>query len=187
MYYRKNRAAKEKITFDPDSIPKTEIKIPKFKYKVAVDDVSMQTAFTGNVIGLPTVLIFYLHANELKVVCVILQEIMERGACILTYQQFSIRLCISLPTLYQTMRKLRTMNVIEELRKGWKVRRWLNFEAIQHLNDLVDTEDRGIYPRLRRKCKSKSIKKINEEDIKAVYDQYVLPPDHDIEEEEEYD
>lgn len=187
MHHRKSESSEESITFNANKIPKTDIKIPKLNYKVVVDDVSMQTAFTGNVIGLPTVLVFYLHASELKVVCVILQEIMERGACILTYQQLSKRLCISLPTLYQTMKNLKRMHIIDELRKGWKIRRWLDFQAIQHLNDLVDIEDRGIYPRLRRKCRNRNIGKITEDDVRSAYDQYVLPPDHDIEEEEEYD
>ena len=85
------------------------------------------------------------------------------------------------------MKALRRLHVIIEKRHGWKVDRSINYDAIQHLNDLVSIEDRGIYTRLRSKCKYRNIENITEKDLDESYDKYVLPVDHDPEEEEEYD
>lgn len=181
-----NPPKKKVIRFNPNRIQKTDIKIPNFNYEV-IATAEEKTTFTGHVTIIPTVLIFYLHAHELKVAATIMQEIMENGQCLLTTKQFCVRLKISIPTLYATMKHLRRLHVITEQRNGWKIQRGIDFKAVQHLNDIVSIEDRGIYTRLRAKCKDKNIEHITKDDIKAVYDQYVLPPDHDIEEEEEYD
>lgn len=172
--------------FYPNRIQKTDIKIPNFNYKV-VAEVEEQTAFSGNVIVLPTVLLLYLRPNELRVAATILQEIMENGECLLTAQQFCIRLQLSLPTIHSTFTNLRKLHVMKETRKGWKIKRKIDFEAVQHFNDLVAGEDRGIFPRLRNRCRLKNIAHITRKDVEMAYDKYVLPPDHDIEEEEEYD
>lgn len=174
------------IKFNPNRVQTTDIKIPNFNYKV-VAETEEKTAFTGHVTLIPTVLIFYLHANELKVAATIMQEIMENGRCLLATKQFCVRLQLSKPTLYSSMKALRRLHVIIEKRHGWKVDRSINYEAIQHLNDLVSIEDRGIYTRLRSKCKYRNIENITEKDLDGSYDKYVLPVDHDPEEEEEYD
>ena len=65
--------------------------------------------------------------------------------------------------------------------------RKLNYTAIQHLNDLVEGEDSGIYTRIRTATRKTSIMSLTKDDIKNAYDNHVLEPGHDLAEEEEYD
>lgn len=82
---------------------------------------------------------------------------------------------------------LRRMKIMYEARYGWHVQRAIDYDTVQHLNDLLENEDRGIYKRLRAKCRLKNVKHLSKTDLEKAYDKYVLPVDHDIEEEEEYD
>lgn len=170
----------------PQRVQTTNLDIPHLEYKVVAQPV-LKTTFTGHVTVVPTVLIFYLHSQEFKIVAAIIQETMETGTCILTAKQFSIRLEMSMPTIYNALFNLRKMHILFEKREGIFTHRAINFEAVQYLNDITSMEDRGIYTRLRAKCKLKNITKISQKDFDGCYDQYVLPVDHDIEEEEEYD
>lgn len=176
----------EVIQIVPQRIQNMDIAIPKLEYKVIAQPV-LKTQFTGHVTVIPTVLIFYLTSQEFKVVATIIQETMENGACTLTVKQIGIRHSIGTNTLYNTIYHLRKMGIVYEKREGRAVTRAIDFNAVQHLNDLVSVEDRGIYKRLRRKVKNKNINNLTKQDIEKSYDKYVLPVDHDIEEEEEYD
>lgn len=170
----------------PGKIQKTGLQVPQLTYKVVAQPI-LKTEFTGNVAPIPTVLIFYLSANELMVVATIIQETMENAICLLTKKQFCIRLKMKMRNLSDTLYHLRKMHILYERRNGWKVQRMIDYKSVQHLNDLLENEDRGIYKRLRRKCRTKNINHITTNDLQKAYDKYVLPADHDIEEEEEYD
>lgn len=170
----------------PQRFQNISLEIPQIEYKVVAQPI-LKTAFTGHVTAIPTVLIFYLNSLEFKVVATIIQETMENGVCILTLKQIASRLKTALPTLYDTVYHLRKMGVIYEDRQSYKIARAIDFNAVQKLNDLLLYEDRGMYRRLRTKMRFKNINNINENDLKKAYDLHVLPIDHDIEEEEEYD
>ena len=90
-------------------------------------------------------------------------------------------------TVYTVLNNLKKMGIVYEDRKGWDVLRAIDFEAVQHLNDLVAVEDRGVYIKLRKHVKYRNISKLTKKDIEKCYDLRILPPDHDSEEEEEYD
>lgn len=167
-------------------IQKQAIEAPTYKYEVVAQPI-LKTVFTGHVMAVPTVLMFFLRPSELKIAAIIIQENMESGDCVLTSKQFAIRLCTTCKNVYATMYTLRKLGVIYEKRFCNVVHRAVDFSAVQHLNDLIEIEDRGIYTRLRHKTKLKNIKNITREDVQKCYDQYVLAVDHDIEEEEEYD
>ena len=183
---RRNEKPPKSLKVEPQRIQNMDIAIPQLEYKVVAQPV-LKTKFTGHVTVIPTVLIFYLNNQEFKVVATIIQETMERGACTLTAKQMSIRNSISMPTIYTVIHNLRKMGVIYEEREGVNVKRVIDFNAVQHLNDLVCIEDRGIYKRLRGKVHNKNINNLTEQDLEKAYDKYVLPADHDPEEEEEYD
>lgn len=170
----------------PGKIQKTSLEVPEIEYKIVAQPV-LKSKFVGNIIPLPTVLIFYLHPRELVVVSVIIQEIMENGACLLNKKQFCIRLKMTARTISSTFYNLRKMKIMYEMRNGRKIQRLINYDSVQYLNDLLEREDRGIYKRLRAKCKIKDVNNITQKDLDKAYDKYVLPADHDIEEEEEYD
>lgn len=170
----------------PQRIQNMNIDIPSLEYKVVAQPI-LKTKFTGHVTVIPTVLIFYLNTAEFRIVATIIQETLENGACDLTIKQIAIRNTMSLPTVYTCIHNLRKMRVIYEEREGRKVKRAIDFDAVQHLNDLVSIEDRGIYKRLREKVRLKNINNLTEKDLEKSYDRYVLPVDHDPEEEEEYD
>lgn len=163
-----------------------EISVPKLEYKVVAQP-TLETQFVGNVTAIPTVFIHYLNQAELRTVAVILQETVEAGACALTMKQISVRLGMDLKRFYNEMHHLRRMGVIIEHREEHSVIRAINFKAAQHLDDLLAEEDRGIYRRLRKKLRYKNISNITRDDLQKAYNKYVLPPNHDIEEEEEYD
>lgn len=183
---RRNERPPKELKVPKQRIQEMDIAIPKLEYKVVAQPI-LKTEFTGHVTVIPTVLIFYLNNQEFKVVATIIQETMENGACTLTAKQISIRNSISMPTIYTVIHNLRKMGIIYEKREGWNVKRAIDFNAVQHLNDLVSVEDRGIYKRLRGKVHQKNINNLTEKDLQKAYDQYVLPVEHDPEEEEEYD
>lgn len=176
----------KEIRFKPQRIQNMDIALPQVEYKVVTQTV-LKTKFTGHVTVIPTVLIFYLNNQEFKIVATIIQETMEVGACVLSAQQIGIRNNISIPTVYTMLHNLRKMGIIYEHREGRNIKRVIDFNAVQHLNDLVSIEDRGIYTRLRGKVRQKNINNLTEADLQKAYDKYVLPADHDPEEEEEYD
>lgn len=176
----------KKLSVHPQRIQNYALAIPKLEYKVVAQPV-LKTAFTGHVTAVPTVLIFYLNPMEFKIVATIIQETMENGVCLLTSKQFGVRLKASRAMVYNNLYALRKMGVIYEERQGNHIAKILDFKAIQHLNDILSVEDRGIYIRLRKKMHSKNINNITEEDLERAYDRHVLPVIHDIEEEEEYD
>lgn len=174
------------IKVKPQKFSDAPICIPKLEYKVVAQPV-LKTAFTGRTIVMPIVLAFYLRDTEYKVVTVVLKETMDNGTCALNAKQFSTRLAYSLPNIYDTLYNLRRMGILYEYRSGRQVIRAIDFDAVQHLNDLTVNEDDGICRRLRKRLKFKNINNITKDDLKRAYDRYVLPTDHDIEEEEEYD
>lgn len=181
-----DRPAPTQIKVPPLKIHKMDIAIPKLEYKVIAEPV-LERQFTGNVTTIPTVLIFYLNPNELKMVCTILQDTMERGACVQSAYQLSIRHRISPLTANTALMHLRRMGIIYEHGTPRRRELYVDLSAVQWLDDLLEDEDRGIYRRLRRVVGFKYIFNITKEDIEKAYDNKVLPPDHDIEEEEEYD
>lgn len=185
MKRRQEKPPKE-IRFKPERIQNMDIALPQVEYKVVAQPI-LKTKFTGHVTVIPTVLIFYLTNQEFKVVATIIQENMECGACVLSAKQLCIRNAISIPTMYSVLHNLRKMGIIYEQREGRNVKRAIDFNAVQHLNDLLNIEDRGIYKRLRGKVHQKNINNITKADLQKAYDKYVLPVDHDPEEEEEYD
>lgn len=185
MRRRQEKPPKE-IVIKPQRIQNIKIAMPQLEYKVVAQPI-LKTQFTGHVTVIPTVLIFYLSNQEFKVVATIIQETMECGACVLSAQQMCIRNSISIPTMYSVLHNLRKMGIVYEQREGRNVKRAIDFNAVQHLNDLVSLEDRGIYTRLRGKVRLKNINNLTEADLQKAYDKYVLPVDHDPEEEEEYD
>lgn len=186
MKKRKPEIIPKSLPVKPQRIQNTKLAIPKLEYKVVAQPI-LETTFTGHVTTIPTILIFYLNPMEFKVAAVIIQETMETGVCILTTKQIAIRLKASKPSIYNSLYALRKMGIIYEERQGRKVARALDFNAIQHLNDLLNIEDRGVYRRLRDKARLKNINNITSVDLERIYDKHVLPADHDVEEEEEYD
>lgn len=174
------------LPVQPQRIQNVAFAIPKLEYKVIAQPI-LQTTFTGHVTTIPTVLIFYLNTTEFKIVAAIIQETVENGVCLLTIKQFATRLKVCIATIYDNFYNLRKMGIMYEDRQGRQVARAIDFNAVQHLNDILNIEDRGIYRRLRDKMRLKNINNITKEDFNRVYDKYVLPVDHDIEEEEEYD
>lgn len=186
MKKRKIRKIPKTLPVKPQRIQNISLAIPQVEYKVIAQPI-LETAFTGHVTAIPTVLIFYLNPLEFKIVAVILQETVESGICLLSAAQLASRLKINIKSVYDNTHALKKMGIIYEQRQGFTVVRAIDFNAVQNLNDVLEEEDRGMYRRLRNKLRFKNINNITKEDLKRAYDKYVLPVDHDIEEEEEYD
>lgn len=167
-----------------------EIKVPRVKYEV-VAKIDMETAFTGEVTPIPTVLIHYLSHLELRIISVIMEDTYRYGECDQTVKELARRLCLTPPSVSHSLNSLRKRELMIEspngLRGAGRIRK-LNFKTIQHLCDLLEGEDPATYSRIgnaiRRK---KSLMNVTKEDILKAYDKYVLPPEHDPAEEEEYD
>lgn len=176
----------KKLTVKPQRIQNVALAIPKLEYKVVAQPI-LKTEFTGHVTTVPTVLIFYLNNLEFKIIATIIQETIECGVCLLNAKQFAVRLSTNTKRIYDELYKLRKMGLLYEDRQGRSVARAVDFKTVQHLNDLLGAEDRGVYRRLRNRMKLRNIRGITKEDLKLIYDKYVLPVDHDPEEEEEYD
>lgn len=176
------------IKIDPKQL-KTGIILPKVKYQVLAA-IEEEEVFRGMVLPIPKVLIYYLTHNELMVVSTILEETNENGDCALSVKELATKIKISIPTLSACLYSLRKVGLLLEAPNGkrgaGRIRK-LNYIAIQHLNDLVEDEDPGIYARIRKATRKINIMNLNKEDIKGAYDNKVLEPNHDPAEEEEYD
>lgn len=176
------------VKINPSEL-KNGIVVPEVKYEV-IATVEEKQVFHGMVLPIPRVLIYYLKHHELMVVSTIIEETNETGTCALSVKELATRLKISIPSLSNCMYSLRKVGLLQEMpngkRGGGKLRQ-LNYDAIQHLNDLVEGEDPGIYARIRKASKKIDITHLTKNDVQGAYDNKILAPDHDPAEEEEYD
>lgn len=164
------------------------IVLPKVKYEILAT-VETEEVFDGMVIPIPKVLIYFLSKNELMVVSTIMEETNENGECALSVQELAVKMRLSVPTLSNCLYSLRKIGLLLETPNGKRGAgriRQLNYPAIQHLNDLVEEEDSGIYARIRKATRKINILNLTKEDVKGAYDTHVLEPGHDPAEEEEY-
>ena len=176
------------IKINPSDL-KNGIVIPKVTYEVTAT-VEQEEMFHGMVLPLPKALVYYLSHNELLIFSLIVEETNLNGECLLSVKEISDKLKISLPTISNTLYSLRKSGLLLEApngKKGAGRKRKINYQTVQHLNDLVEGEDSGIYVRIRKATRKQDINNITKEDIKAAYDNKVLEPGHDPAEEEEYD
>ena len=175
------------IKLDPKLL-RGGIVLPKVKYEILAT-VETEEVFDGMVIPMPKVLIYFLSKNELMVVSTIMEEVNENGECALSVQELAIKMRLSIPTLSNCLYSLRKIGLLLETpngkRGGGRIRQ-LNYPAIQHLNDLVEEEDPGIYARIRKAIRKINILNLTKDDVKSAYDTHVLEPGHDPAEEEEY-
>ena len=176
------------IKLDPKLL-RGGIVLPKVKYEILAT-IETEEVFDGMVIPMPKVLIYFLSKNELMVVSTILEEANENGECALSVRDLAIKMRLSIPTLSNCLYSLRKIGLLLETpngkRGGGRVRQ-LNYSAIQHLNDLVEEEDPGIYARIRKATRKINILNLTKDDVKSAYDTHILEPGHDPAEEEEYD
>ncbi len=175
------------IKLDPKLL-RGGIVLPKVKYEILAT-VETEEVFDGMVIPMPKVLIYFLSKNELMVVSTIMEEANENGECALSVQELAVKMRLSVPTLSNCLYSLRKIGLLLETpngkRGGGRIRQ-LNYPAIQHLNDLVEEEDPGIYARIRKATRKINILNLTKDDVKSAYDTHVLEPGHDPAEEEEY-
>ena len=175
------------IKLDPKLL-RGGIVLPKVKYEILAT-VETEEVFDGMVIPIPKVLIYFLRKNELMVVSKIMEEANENGECALSVQELAVKMKLSAPTLSNCLYSLRKIGLLLETpngkRGGGRIRQ-LNYPAIQHLNDLVEEEDPGIYARIRKATRKINILNLTKDDVKSAYDTHVLEPGHDPAEEEEY-
>lgn len=131
---------------------KNGIVLPKVQYQM-VASVEAEEVFNGMVLPIPKVLIYYLNHNELLVMSYIMEDTNDNGECALSVKEMATKLKISVPTISNCLYSLRKVGLLLETpngkRGGGRIRK-LNYPAIQHLNDLVEGEDPGIYVRIRK-------------------------------------
>lgn len=175
------------IKIDPTE-QRQGIVLPEVTYKVAVE-VEQKEVFCGMVVPIPRVLLYFLNHMELMVVSSILEDSINGEGCALSAKDIGARLKISAPTIHNTFYTLRKLGLLLEQpngKKGTGKIRKLNYEAIQHLNDLVEDEDASVIFRLRKATRIIDITHLTKESVQAAYDNVALAPDHDPAEEEEY-
>ena len=168
--------------------PDNCIYVPKIKYEV-IASVEQEKVFKGMVIPLPKTLLYFLTHTELMVVVTIIEETNENGHCAITVRDLATRLHCNQPKLSSALYQLRRMGLLIESPnpgKGHCRIRKLNYPNIQHLNDLAEGEDPGVYSRIRKATRKIELSKLTKEDVLNAYDNDILPPDHDPDEEEEY-
>lgn len=176
------------VKIDPQEL-KAGIVLPKVKYQILAT-VEEEEVFQGMVLPIPKVLLFYLTHNELLLVSTILEETSEHEICALSVKELSVRMSISIPSVSTSLYSLRKMGLLLEAPNGQRGAgriRKINYKTIQHLNDLVEGEDTGIFARIRKAARKTDIMHLTKTDIQNAYDNKVLPPNHDPAEEEEYD
>lgn len=162
--------------------------LPRVEYEV-VARFESEEIFHGMVIPIPRVLVNFLTNGELKIVVNIMEESNRNGECKLTVMELAARNSLSATAVSNHLYNLRKMGLLRERSNGIKGAgrfREINYKTVQHLNDLVEGEDPGIYARIRKAIRKKEISNITRGDLKMAYDTQVLPPGHDPAEEEEY-
>ena len=165
------------------------LQIPKITYRV-MRTMKPENVFTGMIIPMPRVLIYYLNHTELMIMSAILEDTLEFGECNATITEFATKYKMAVPTISNALYSLRLAGLIVETpngRKGCGRNRKINFKAIQHLNDLVLGENPDVYYRIRKATRKRAIINLTKKDIHNAYDNKILAPDHDPAEEEEYD
>ena len=164
------------------------IVMPKIKYEI-VATAEMKTKFTGEITPIPTVLLYILSYNELKLFSAIMDSHYKYGKCTLTMDELAMRMRSTRPSINSALCTMRTRGLLleEPYGRGNRKARMLNFKAIQHISKLVDGEDPRIYARIASSTRKTDIMSLTKEDIRNAYDNKVLHPDHDPAEEEEYD
>lgn len=176
------------VNIDPKDL-NNGIVIPKVKYQVLAT-VENEQVFTGMVLPIPKILLYFLAHNELLIISAIIEDTNEYGESSLTVKGLATKLNLSTPTVSATLYSLRKIGLLLEAPNGkrgaGRIRK-INYETVQHLNDLVEGEDSGIYTRIRRATRKSDIMNLTKGDIKSAYDNKVLEPGHDPAEEEEYD
>lgn len=176
------------ISIDPTA-SKSQIVIPKVTYQI-VTNVVAKSVFNGGILPLPRVLVYFLNHNELLVVSTIFEESGPDGECALTVKQIAKRLQLSTPSVSAALYNLRKIGVLLEVpngKRGSGKNRMLNYKAIQHLDNLLENEAVGVYPRVRTATRKTNILNLTKADIKNAYDNQVANPEYGPEEEEEYD
>lgn len=176
------------IKFKAGEVKKETLVMPEISYQV-IANTEMKAVFTGDITPLPTTLIFYLNHAELMIVATIMSETTTNGECNLNIREMARRIYASEVTVCNAISALRKSGLLLEKKSGVRnsKSRIINYEALQHLNDVLEGENPGIYARIRGKLRKKNIFNITKEDVMNAYDNKILPPDHDPMEEEEYD
>lgn len=176
------------IQIDPNQL-RAGIILPKVRYQI-VATTEEEEVFHGMVLPIPKVLVYYLTHNELMIVSIIVEETNEHGECALSVKELATKIRVSSPTISSCLYSLRKAGLLLEAPNGergaGRIRK-INYATIQHLNDLVEGEDSGIYTRIRKATRKTDITRLTKEDIKNAYDNHILEPGHDPAEEEEYD
>lgn len=177
------------IKFNAAQVRQNTLVMPEISYEV-VANTEMKEVFTGEITPMPTALIFYLNHVELMIVTVLMDEMMKNGGCSLAVKDIAKRICVTDVTINNAMVSLRKSGLLIEKKNGMKGNgkiRSVNYEALQHLNDVLEGENPGIYARIRRNMRKRNILNITKEDVWKAYNNKILPPEHDPIEEEEYD
>lgn len=176
------------IKVDPAEL-KNGIVVPKVKYEVQAT-LEYEQVFHGMVLPIPRVLVYYLNHIELQIVSIIIEETNENAFCELTVRGIATRLKVSTPTVSNALWSLRRAGLLLERvsgNSGQSRLRKINYETVQHLNDLVEGEDPGVYGRIRKATRKIDISNMTKDDIREAYDNKVLEPGYDPIEAEEYD
>lgn len=186
MAYKRKRVTKVAVDTSK-TISQFGIQIPKIDYKV-VADVSMQTAFSGRITPLPTVIVHYLRPAELIMFSVIIEDIIELGECKLTTNEFIVRMNTTAPTLYTAKSAMKKMGLID-VKKGAdkKYRYTINWKAVNNLDKLTQNAPPSIMSYIRESTRTRILENLTEKDILRSYNEKVLPIEHDPREEETYD
>lgn len=179
---------KVRITISPREL-RSKLMIPKVQYYIAAE-AKVDAVFSGMVMPIPKVLIYYLHSTELMILTLIMEECNDTGYCYFTNPEMSVRLGLSPVSIGIGLQSLRKMGLLAERPNGsqgaGRARR-INYDTVQYLNDLMEGENPGVLVRVRKRFSRRSILKITKADIKNAYNNKLLDPDHDPAEEEEYD
>lgn len=178
-----------KVKIDPNTL-KGDILMPKVHYKV-ITTAEVERVFNGMILPIPRVLMYFLNHTELQLIGMIMEETATKGECYFCIKDYATRLNITNATVSASLYKLRRKGLLIEAGNGRRGRgkiRKINYKTISHLDNLVEGEDIGVFTRLKKVLKQKFIiTNITKADIHNAYDNKVLPPIHDPEEEEEYD
>lgn len=176
------------IKVDPRDIANNLV-FPKIKYEISAS-VECETVFTGRILPIPKVLLFYLTHKELLIFVTIMEEVNKNGECELSVKEMAKKTKISIPTLSTCLYNMRKVGLLLERPNGHRgsgrIRR-INYQTVQHLNDLVEGEDLGVYVRIRKATRKTVIDNLTKSDIKGAYDNFVINPEDDPIEAEEYD
>lgn len=161
-----------------------EIALPDVKY-VAVMEVSEEKVFKGRTFSMPLVLFEYLRQSELQVFYLIMRHLREHGCCFYRNKTLGEEISVTHVTVYLSIKRMASMGLLRLTKDGKRTFKFINWEAVQHLEEISKKWKPGALVYLRERMRDNDVMSIPPKLMREMKMRYEISDNP--EENEEYD